>query len=145
MILFEPFYENYRPDATLAGATPRYVPLREPDWTIDETELRSAFTDRTRGIVIEQLNNLTGKVFTREELTLIADLVRRYDAVAFTDEIYEHITYDGAVHAARDDPRDGGPHGDDRARRRTRSPAGASAGPSRPRRSRTASARCTTS
>ncbi|HEU4354004.1 MAG TPA: aminotransferase class I/II-fold pyridoxal phosphate-dependent enzyme, partial [Actinomycetota bacterium] len=98
MILFEPFYENYGPDAILAGATPRFVPLREPDWTIDEAELRAAFTDRTRGIVINTPNNPTGKVFSREELTIIAELCQRYDVVAFTDEIYEHITYDGAVH-----------------------------------------------
>lgn len=98
MILFEPFYENYGPDAILAGATPRYVPLREPDWTIDEAELRAAFNDRTRGIVINTPNNPTGKVFSREELTFIAELCQRHDVVAFTDEIYEHITYDGAVH-----------------------------------------------
>ncbi len=98
MILFEPFYENYGPDAILAGATPRYVPLREPDWTIDEAELAAAFNDRTRGIVINTPNNPTGKVFSREELEVIARLCERWDVVAFTDEIYEHITYDGARH-----------------------------------------------
>ena len=98
VVLFRPFYENYGPDAILAGATPRFVPLREPDWTIDEAELRAAFNDRTRGIVINTPNNPTGKVFSREELTFIAEFCQRYDVVAFTDEIYEHITYDGAVH-----------------------------------------------
>ncbi len=98
LVLFEPFYENYGPDAILAGARPRYVALREPDWTFDEAELRAAFTDRTRGIVINTPNNPTGKVFTREELELIAELCQRHDVVAFTDEIYERITYDDARH-----------------------------------------------
>jgi aminotransferase len=98
IVLFEPFYENYGPDAILAGASPRYVALREPDWSFDEAELRSAFNDRTRGIVINTPNNPTGKVFSREELELIAELCVRHDVVAFTDEIYEHITYDGARH-----------------------------------------------
>jgi aminotransferase len=98
IVLFEPFYENYGPDAILAGASPRYVPLREPDWSFDEAELRSAFNDRTRGIVINTPNNPTGKVFSRKELELVAELCVRHDVVAFTDEIYEHITYDGARH-----------------------------------------------
>ncbi len=98
VVLFEPFYENYGPDVILAGATPRYVALREPDWTFDEAELRAAFSDRTRGIVINTPNNPTGKVFSRGELELVAELCVRHDVVAFTDEIYEHITYDGARH-----------------------------------------------
>lgn len=95
IVVFEPFYENYGPDAILSGAVPRYVALHEPDWSIDEAELRAAFGPRTRGIVLNSPHNPTGKVFTREELGVIAELCQRWDAVAFTDEIYEHIVYDG--------------------------------------------------
>jgi aspartate/methionine/tyrosine aminotransferase len=95
IVVFEPFYENYGPDAILSGAVPRYVTLHEPDWFIDEDELRSAFTSRTRGIVLTSPHNPTGKVFTRAELDLIAELCRERDVVAFTDEIYEHIVYEG--------------------------------------------------
>jgi aspartate/methionine/tyrosine aminotransferase len=98
VIVFEPFYENYGPDAILAGAVPRYVTLREPDWSFDEAELSSAFTNRTRAIIINSPNNPTGKVFTRPELEAIAGLCQRWDAIALTDEIYEHITYEGAEH-----------------------------------------------
>jgi aspartate/methionine/tyrosine aminotransferase len=98
VVVFEPFYENYGPDTILSGAAPRYVPLRPPDWTFDEDELSAAFTDQTRGVVINTPNNPTGKVFSREELEAISALCQRWDAVAFTDEIYEHITYDGARH-----------------------------------------------
>ncbi len=103
VIVFEPFYENYGPDAILSGATPRFVRLRPPvasggDWTFDPDELAAAFSNRTRAIVINTPNNPTGKVFTREELSLIAGLCQRWDVVAVTDEIYEHIVYDGAVH-----------------------------------------------
>lgn len=98
VVIFEPYYENYGPDTILAGAAPRYVTLHPPDWTFDEAELRAAFSDRTRGIIINTPNNPTGKVFVREELALVAEFCQRYDAVVFTDEIYEHITYDGAVH-----------------------------------------------
>jgi aminotransferase len=98
VVVFEPFYENYGPDTILSGAVPRTVTLHPPDWTIDEDELRDAFNDRTRGIVINTPNNPTGKVFTREELQLISELCQRYDAIAFTDEIYEFILYDGHRH-----------------------------------------------
>ncbi len=98
VVIFEPFYENYGPDTVLAGAVPRYVALREPDWSFDEEELRRAFSDRTRGIVVNSPNNPTGKVFSRQELELIAELCQRHDVVAFTDEVYEHITYDGTRH-----------------------------------------------
>ena len=95
VVVFEPFYENYGPDAILSGAVPRYVTLHEPDWSIDEAELRAAFGPRTRGIVLNTPHNPTGKVFSREELTLIAELCAEHDAVAFTDDIYEHILYAG--------------------------------------------------
>ncbi len=98
VVVFEPFYENYRPDAILSGAVPRLVTLRPPDWRFDEGELRAAFTDRTRAVIINTPNNPTGKVFKREELEAIAELCARHDAIAITDEIYEHILYDNAVH-----------------------------------------------
>ncbi len=98
VLLFSPFYENYGPDTILSGAQPRLVAMRPPEWRFDEAELRAAFSDRTRGIVINTPNNPTGKVFSRRELELIAELCQRFDVIVFTDEIYEHITYDGAVH-----------------------------------------------
>jgi aspartate/methionine/tyrosine aminotransferase len=94
VIVFQPFYENYGPDAVLSGATPRYVTLHEPDWSIDEAELRAAFNARTRAIIVNTPHNPTGKVFTREELGLIAELCATYDVLCLTDEIYEHIVYD---------------------------------------------------
>jgi len=98
VIVFEPFYENYGPDAVLCGATPRFVRLREPDWTFDPGELERAFGTRTKAIIINSPNNPTGKVFRREELQLIAALCRKWDVVAVTDEIYEHMLFDGEVH-----------------------------------------------
>jgi len=98
VVLFEPFYENYGPDTQLCGAEPRYVKLHAPDWHFDPDELRRAFTPRTRAIVLNTPNNPTGKVFTRAELELVAALCQEFDALAITDEIYEHILYDGAVH-----------------------------------------------
>lgn len=98
VIVFEPFYENYGPDAILSGAVARYVRLHEPDWHIDFDELASAFGNRTRAIILNTPNNPTGKVFTVEELTEIAHLCHRWDVVAITDEIYEHIVYDQARH-----------------------------------------------
>lgn len=95
VVVFEPFYENYGPDAILSGAVPRYVTLHEPDWSIDEAELRAAFGPRTRGLVLNSPHNPTGKVFRRDELELIAGLCREHDVVAFTDDIYEHIVYAG--------------------------------------------------
>jgi len=97
-VVFEPFYENYGPDAILSGAVPRYVKLRPPGWRFDEAELARAFGPKTRAIILNTPNNPTGKVFGRVELELIAALCRRHDALAVTDEIYEHILYDGAVH-----------------------------------------------
>jgi aminotransferase len=98
VVVFEPFYENYGPDAILAGATPRFVPLRPPDWSFDPEELAAAFSDKTRAIILNTPNNPTGKVFTRDELETIAQLCRKWDVVALSDEIYEHILYDGARH-----------------------------------------------
>jgi L-glutamine---4-(methylsulfanyl)-2-oxobutanoate aminotransferase len=98
VVIFEPFYENYGPDAILSGATPRYVTLHEPDWTFDPDELAAAFNEKTKAIIINTPNNPTGKVFTREELEAIAALCRKWDAIAISDEIYEHIIYDGHRH-----------------------------------------------
>jgi L-glutamine---4-(methylsulfanyl)-2-oxobutanoate aminotransferase len=98
VVIFEPFYENYGPDAILSGATPRYVTLHEPDWTFDPDELAAAFNDKTKAIILNTPNNPTGKVFTREELETIAALCRKWDAIAISDEIYEHIIYDGRQH-----------------------------------------------
>ncbi|NQW02648.1 MAG: aminotransferase class I/II-fold pyridoxal phosphate-dependent enzyme [Acidobacteria bacterium] len=106
VIVFEPFYENYGPDAILSGATPRYVRLHEPkagtgaDWTFDPDELAAAFSNKTRAIIINTPNNPTGKVFTRDELQQIAALCQQWGALAVTDEIYEHIVYDGAEHVS---------------------------------------------
>src|SRR5258706_858351 len=93
VVIFEPFYENYAPDAILSDAKPRYVPLRAPDWTFDQEELRAAFNHKTRAIIICNPNNPTGKVFTRDEMEFIASLCKEFDALCFTDEIYEHILY----------------------------------------------------
>lgn len=95
VIVFEPFYENYAPDAILSDATPRHVPLRNVKgvWTFDKDELRAAFNEKTKAIIICNPNNPTGKVFTREELEYIADLCKEFDVLVFTDEIYEHILY----------------------------------------------------
>jgi aspartate/methionine/tyrosine aminotransferase len=98
VIVFEPFYENYVPDSILAGATPRYVTLREPEWTFDPDELAAAFNNRTKAIIVNTPNNPTGKVFSRDELEAIAALCRKWDAIAISDEIYEHIVYDGRAH-----------------------------------------------
>src|SRR5436309_2113287 len=98
IVVFEPFYENYGPDAILSGATPRYVTLHEPLWTFDPDELAAAFSDKTKAIVLNTPNNPTGKVFSREELETIATLCRKWDAIAISDEIYEHIIYDRHQH-----------------------------------------------
>jgi aminotransferase len=98
VVIFEPFYENYGPDAILSGATPRYVTLREPQWTFDPDELARAFNERTKAIILNTPNNPTGKVFTNDELQTIAALCRKWDAVAISDEIYEHLVYEDRQH-----------------------------------------------
>ena len=100
VIVFEPYYENYGPDAILSGSVPRFVRLREPDWSFDPAELAAAFSARTRAIVVNTPNNPTGKVFSRAEMEQIAALCRKWDVIAVTDEIYEHILYDGAEHVS---------------------------------------------
>ncbi len=98
VIVFEPFYENYGPDTILCGATPRFITLHEPDWHFDGEELKRAFNNKTKAIIINTPNNPTGKVFSREELQFIADLCQKWGVVAVCDEIYEHILYNGAEH-----------------------------------------------
>ena len=105
VIVFEPFYENYGPDAVLSGAQPIFVKLRPPsnldgEWTFDERELRAAFRNHTKAIILNTPNNPTGKVFTRAELELIRDLCLEFNVLAITDEIYEHIIYDGTRHVS---------------------------------------------
>ena len=100
VIVFEPFYENYGPDAILSGATPRYVTLHAPDWSFDTDELQSAFNDNTKAIIINTPNNPTGKVFSRSELEEIAALCHRWNVIAITDEIYEHILFNDKKHIA---------------------------------------------
>ncbi len=96
VVVFEPYYENYGPDAVLSGARPRYVPLAPPDWRFDPDALAAAFGPRTRAVVVNTPHNPTGKVFTRDELAQIAALCQRWNVVAITDEIYEHLVYEGA-------------------------------------------------
>jgi aspartate/methionine/tyrosine aminotransferase len=98
VIVFEPFYENYGPGCIIAGARPVFVPLEPPDFSFDPDRLRRAVTPRTRAIIINSPNNPTGKVFARHELETIAALCREHDLLAITDEIYEHIVFDGLGH-----------------------------------------------
>jgi aminotransferase len=98
IIIFEPYYENYGPDTFLCGAQRKLVSLRPPDWTFDPDELRLAFSGKTKAIILNSPNNPTGRVFGRAELMVIAELCQEFDALAITDEIYEHILYDSASH-----------------------------------------------
>jgi aminotransferase len=100
VILTQPFYENYWPDCALAGALPRFVPLRPPHWRLDADELAAVFNDKTKAIILCNPNNPTGTVFSRDDLESVAALCRKWDAIAITDEIYEHIIYDGRPHVA---------------------------------------------
>ncbi len=95
IIIVAPYYENYWPDSVLAGATPRFVSLHEPGWQLDPDELRAAFNSRTKAIVINTPNNPSGRVFSRAEMMLIAELCQEFDCIAITDEIYEHLVYNG--------------------------------------------------
>jgi aminotransferase len=95
VIIPEPFYENYGPDAILAGAQPVFVPLEGPDWRFDPDRLRNAFSKRTKAIIVNTPHNPTGRVFTHDELSLIAELCIEHDAWAITDSPYEHMVYAG--------------------------------------------------
>jgi aminotransferase len=98
IVIFEPFYENYGPGAIISGAKPVFVPLEPPDFSFDPDRLARAFTPRTKAIVFNSPNNPTGKVFSRRELEIIAELCQRHNVIAITDEIYEHMVYDGLQH-----------------------------------------------
>jgi len=98
VIFIEPYYEAYVPNAIMAGGVPRFVPLHPPLWTIDPGELAAAFNQRTRAILINTPHNPTGKVFSRAELGLIAELCQKWNVIAITDEVYEHIVFDGHEH-----------------------------------------------
>jgi aspartate/methionine/tyrosine aminotransferase len=100
VVVFEPYYENYGPDSIICGAQPRFVPLRPPDWNFDPQELAAAFNERTRAVILNTPNNPTGKVFTGEELECVAALCRQWNACALTDEIYQHLVYDGCRHVS---------------------------------------------
>ena len=99
VVVPEPFYENYGPDAQISGATPRFVPLKD-DFSLDEETWKNAFSKKTRAVILNSPNNPTGKVFSKKELSFIADLCIEHNAVAITDEIYEHIVYDGHRHVS---------------------------------------------
>ena len=98
VVIFEPFYENYGPGCIMSQAEPVYVPLEPPDFSFDPDRLRKAVSPRTRAIIFNSPNNPSGKIFSRAELQLIADICIEHDLLAITDEIYEHIVYDGATH-----------------------------------------------
>lgn len=98
VVVFEPFYENYGPDAIISGAVPRFVPLRPPEWTFDPEQLAAAFNKRTRALILNTPNNPTGKVFSLAELETIAEIVRRSNAFVLTDEIYQYLVYEGRRH-----------------------------------------------
>ncbi len=98
VIMFEPYYDSYVPSVQIAGGIPRYYTLRPPHWAIDEGELTALFSDKTKMIIINTPHNPTGKVFTREELGMIARLCQTYNVIAVADEVYEHIIFDGRSH-----------------------------------------------
>jgi N-succinyldiaminopimelate aminotransferase len=98
VIVIEPVYDSYVPCIIMAHAIPRYVPLHPPHWTFDPDELRAAFTAKTRALILNTPHNPTGRVFTHEELTLIADLCIEHDVIVISDEVYEHMTFDPAKH-----------------------------------------------
>jgi aspartate/methionine/tyrosine aminotransferase len=98
VIILEPYYEVYAPNVVMAGGIPVYVPLRPPHWSFDPDELAAAFSNRTRAILINTPHNPTGKIFSREELETIAALCQKWNVIAITDEVYEHLTYDGTQH-----------------------------------------------
>jgi len=100
VVIFQPFYENYAPDALLTGAEPRWVRLNPPDWSFDPAELRAAFGPRTKAVILNTPNNPTGKVFTRAELTQVAELCQEFNAVAISDEIYEYIQFTDRPHVS---------------------------------------------
>ncbi|MGB1285495.1 MAG: aminotransferase class I/II-fold pyridoxal phosphate-dependent enzyme [Aggregatilineales bacterium] len=98
VILIEPHFDTYKPSIVHAGGIPVYVPLQPPNWTLDEAALRAAFNDNTKAIIINTPHNPTGRVFNMDELTLIADLCKEHDAIVISDEVYEHLVFEGHQH-----------------------------------------------
>jgi len=98
VVIFEPFYENYGPDVILCGAKPVYITLKAPDFNFTESDIAKAFNDKTKAVIINSPHNPTGKVFTKEELEMIAAYCKKFNVIAITDEIYEHILYNGKKH-----------------------------------------------
>lgn len=98
VIVFEPYFDTYVPGIEMADAVPHYVPLHPPNWAFDPDELAAAFNEHTRAILVNTPHNPTGKVFSAEELAFIADLCQKWDVIAITDEVYEHLVYDDAQH-----------------------------------------------
>jgi len=98
VILFEPFYDSYRPAVQIAGGIPRFYTLEPPDWSLDPKKLESLFNENTKMIIINTPHNPTGKVFSDEELVFLSNLCQKYDVIAVTDEVYEHIIFDGLDH-----------------------------------------------
>ena len=98
VIVLEPYYDSYVPNIIMANAVPVYVPLHPPTWSFAHDELRAAFNKKTRALILNTPHNPTGHVFTREELTQIADLCIEYDVTVIADEVYEHLTFGGAQH-----------------------------------------------
>ncbi len=98
VIVLEPYFEYYVPNAEMAGGVPRYVPLRAPDWTFDPDELAAAFNNKTKLIMLNTPHNPTGRVFTKAQLQIIADLCQKWDVIAVVDEVYEHLVYGDAQH-----------------------------------------------
>ncbi|MEM7443458.1 MAG: aminotransferase [Pseudomonadota bacterium] len=98
IVLFQPMYDAYAPMVRRAGGVPRYVTLTPPDWRLSEKQLAEAFSPRTKAVLLNNPLNPAAKLFSDEELSLVADLVLKNDAIAICDEVYEHIVFDGAIH-----------------------------------------------
>jgi N-succinyldiaminopimelate aminotransferase len=98
VIIIEPYFDSYVPNLAFIGATPIFVPLHPPHWTFDPDELRTAFTPKTKAILLNTPQNPTGRVFTLEELMFIADLCIEHDVIVISDEVYEHLVFDAAQH-----------------------------------------------
>ena len=100
VIVIEPYYDSYVPGIQMAGGLPVYVPMHPPNWTFDENELRAAFNDKTRALILNTPNNPSGRVYNRAELQLLAELCIQHDVIVISDEVYEHLYFEGHQHIA---------------------------------------------